>query len=234
MCGQSGCADIMIKVEAHKIAYMALPKAACSSVKKALAAIDPDVDTATLAETEYDYDKWHSVYPTQRFRPHRWDGIGDDWFGFTVIRDPVRRLMACYTNRVVERGELKHSRKIKNGAFNLPVEPDPDFFFQNLEQYKLASSVIKHHAMHTWIFTGPDLSVYTNVYTTEKLGKLVVDLSQWTKTPFKIGLENKSAMKLTLDDLKPETIAALTPWLCLEYGFLINYYDKRPAQLARM
>jgi hypothetical protein len=224
----------MIKVEAHKIAYMALPKAACSSVKKALASIDENVVESALPEFEYDYDKWHSIYPTQRFRPHRWEVVPDDWFSFTVIRDPVKRLMACYTNRVLERGELKHSRKIKNGVFDLPVEPDPDFFFQNLEGYRQASSAVKHHSMHTWLFTGPDLNVYKKVYTTEKLGNLVVDLNQWTKTSVKIGLENKSTMKLTLDDLKPETIAALTPWLCLEYGFLLKYYEDRPEQLAQL
>ncbi|SPH21549.1 hypothetical protein ASD8599_02301 [Ascidiaceihabitans donghaensis] len=224
----------MIKVEAHKIAYMALPKAACSSIKKALATIDPAVKVDELADTEYDYDKWHMVYPTQRFRPHRWSALDPDWFGFTVVRDPVKRLMACYTNRVVERGELKNSRKIKNGAYNLPVDPDPDFFFQNLDAYKKAASVIKHHAMHTWLFTGPDLSVYKKVYPTEKLGALAKDLSDWTNAPFEIGRENTSSMTLTLDDLKPETVKALTPWLCLEYGFLINHYDKRPAQLQAL
>ncbi|MEP1519089.1 sulfotransferase family 2 domain-containing protein [Ascidiaceihabitans sp.] len=222
----------MIRVEAHKIAYMALPKAACSSVKKALAMIDPAVDVESLPETKYEYDKWHSVYPTQKFRTYRWQrNIEKDWFGFAVVRDPVKRLMACYTNRVVERGELKNSRNLKNGTYNLPVEPDPDFFFQNIDTYRKAASSIKHHAMHTWLFTGPDLSAFTKVYTTEKMADLVRDVQDWTNVPFEIGRENTSSMRLTLDDLKPETVKALTPWLCLEYGFLINHYSKRPAQL---
>jgi hypothetical protein len=222
----------VITVKAHKIAYMALPKAACSSIKKALAAHDPDAELNVNRHYEYDYDRWHEVYPTTRFRPHRWEDVTKEWFGFTVVRDPVKRLMACYTNRVVERRELEHSPKIRKGIFDLPVDPDPDFFFQNISDYQSASSVIKHHSLHTWLFTGRDLSVYDAVYTTENIGDLSKDLSARLKKPFVVGRENSSTTQLTLKDLRPETIASLKPWLCSEYGFLIKYFKTPPPELG--
>jgi hypothetical protein len=219
---------MVIAVKAHKLAYMALPKAGCSSVKEALARIDPD---ATLPpDDQIDVNTWHAIYPTTRFRPHRWEKYETpDWFRFCVVRDPFKRLMSCYTNRVLQFNELKNSIKIRDGRDylpdDLPVEPDPDFFFQNLQHYVRASSAIKHHALGAWLFLGKDLGRYSRVYRTAELPKLAADLSDRTGLPVTIPRGNASEVRLTPDDLKGETIAALTPFLVQEYAYLRDYYD---------
>nr|WP_275116112.1 sulfotransferase family 2 domain-containing protein [Aliiroseovarius subalbicans] len=213
-----------VSVAALKVAYNPLPKAACSTVKAMLARVDnsmslPSGDRITNRT-------WHEVYPTRRFRPHRWEPFEqEDWFRFAVVRDPLKRLMACYTDRVVKRRELHNSRKIKNGRVDLPKDPDPDFFFQNLERYREASSVVKHHSLGARLFLVPSLARYSRVYRTSEVGELASDLTKRTGEKFKPSRENASGMAIGLDDLKPKTVDALRPFLTREFDFLDSYYE---------
>lgn len=214
---------MVIAVEAHRIAYMALPKAGCSSVKAALARLDPAVTLPP--ESEIDLMTWHAVYPTARFRPHRWKQFGPDWWRFCVVRDPARRLMSCYTDRVVDKRDLHNSRKLRRGRIDLPRDPDPDFFFQNLRAYAEASSSIKHHCLGAWLFLGPKPLAYDRIYKTEELGRLAADLSDRTGQPVAMPRENRSSLALRLDDLAPATRDALRPFLAREYAYLSEFYE---------
>ncbi|KUF11591.1 sulfotransferase family 2 domain-containing protein [Pseudoponticoccus marisrubri] len=216
---------MVITVDAHKLAYMALPKAGCSSVKEALARLDPSVTLPP--EDQIDVRTWHGIYPTRRFRKHRWRALEGYW-GFCVVRDPVKRLLSVYTNRVLQFGDTMNSRKLRQGRDwlpDLPRQPDPDTFFQNLQGYVMGSSSIKHHVMGARVFLGPDLGVYDKVYRTEELGQLAYDLALLTRQNVHMPRGNRSEAQLTLDDLAPRTIDALRPMLDEEYAFLSDYYD---------
>ncbi|MBY6005982.1 sulfotransferase family protein [Salipiger bermudensis] len=213
---------MVIAVKAHRIAYMALPKAGCSTVKAALAQVDPEV---ALPETGTpDVMRWHRLYPTRRFRPHRWEAY-DGWWRFCVVRDPLTRLLSLYTNRVVEMRELHNCRKILRGRVALPTDPDPDFFFQNLRAYIRAASTVKHHALPAWLFLGHDLGRYDRIYRTDELARLGADLAERTRCPVRIARENASATRLTLEDLAPRTRTALRDHLAEEYAYLAEFYE---------
>lgn len=216
---------MVIAIDAHKLAYMALPKAGCSSVKEALARLDPSVKLPK--PKKIDVYTWHTLYPTRRFRQHRFQRYEDSW-RFCVVRDPVKRLLSVYTNRVVQFGDLRRSKKMRQGRDwlrGIPREPDPDTFFQNLSIYKRASSSVKHHAIDAWLFVGPDLRAYNKVYKTEELDQLAYDLSLLTRQPVAMPRGNPSELKLNLDDLQDKTIDAIRPFLDGEYGFLSEFYD---------
>lgn len=213
---------MVIAVHSHKIAYMALPKAACSSVKAALAQIDGEArpDAGFTGNK-----KWHAMYPTSRFRPHRWKVYGDDWYRFCVVRDPVKRLTSCYLNRVVGKRELFNSRNISRGRVDLPPMPDPDFFFQNLKAYMDASSVIRHHALPSWLFVGKNLNKYDDVFTTSQLPDLAAKLSERAGKTVHMVRENATSQKLGLNDLAPKTLDSLREFVAAEYEFLGQYFD---------
>ncbi|MFZ5961752.1 sulfotransferase family 2 domain-containing protein [Thalassococcus sp. BH17M4-6] len=213
---------MVIAVESHKIAYMALPKAGCSSVKAALARVDPDVTLPP--EDKIDVHTWHAIYPTRRFRPHRWQAYADYW-RFAVVRDPVKRLMSVYTNRVVEFRDLHNCRSILRGRVDLPKDPDPDFFFSNLQAYCEASSIIKHHCLGAKLFLGPKPLRYDRIYRTEDLGQLPADLERITGQAVTLPRENKSGERLQIDDLKYGTVRKLRAFLDDEYSYLSGYYD---------
>ena len=213
---------MVITVNAYKIAYMALPKAGCSTVKAALAMVDPDV---SLPPPEArDVHAWHRIYPTSRWRPYRWERCADHW-RFCVVRDPLRRLLSVYTNRVVGFGDLHDCRKILRGKVDLPKDPDPDFFFQNLRRYMRASSLIKHHALPSWLFLGFDLGSYDRIYRSSELGQFGQDLGQRTGRCVPIERENRSEARLDLEDLAARTQDSIRAYLAEEYDYLSAFYQ---------
>lgn len=213
---------MVIHINALNLAYMAIPKAACSSVKAALGALDPDVPETDA--TAFPRKALHNRYQTRRFRIHRWRAY-DGCFRFTVVRDPLKRLLGVYSNRVVQRRELHTSRSFRRGLTDLPPDPDPDFFFQNLNAYINAASTIKHHALPTSVFTGKDFSLYSKVYRTSELGALAADLGDITGRKVTIPHVNSSPAPLCIDELAPKTRTAISTRLASEYAHLADYFD---------
>ncbi|WP_299551149.1 sulfotransferase family 2 domain-containing protein [uncultured Tateyamaria sp.] len=213
---------MVIRVDSHRLAYMAVPKAACSSVKAALAALDP-LQAHDLAET-LGQKQVHAIYPTMRFRRHRWDFL-ENHYRFTVVRDPLKRLLAVYTNRVEGLGILSHCRKIRRGRVHLPTEPDPDYFFQNLSAYIATSSDIKHHTLPTALFTGTDWSAYNSVFRTNEMADLGAELSAHTGRDVVIPHFNSSDRHLHLGDLSVQTQRVLRVLLEDEYTHIAPFFD---------
>jgi len=212
-----------IAIEPFKIAYSAVPKAGSTSIKRALAGIDPAVTVPAGDPT--DEHTWHGLYPTKRFRPEDWPPlIAEDWFRFCAVRDPVKRILSCYSNRILQFRDLENCRRIKNGEFDLPTLPDPDFFFQNLRQYRKASASVRLHTQPSSLFLGPDFAVYSTVYTMSDLGRLETDIGAITGQTVILPRENSSVHKLDLADLQPKTVAGLDKFLEGEYTHLARYY----------
>ncbi|MEX0311074.1 MAG: sulfotransferase family 2 domain-containing protein [Tateyamaria sp.] len=213
---------MVIRVDSHRLAYMAVPKAACSSVKAALCVLDP-LQIQTRVD-QLGQKQVHSIYPTKRFRRHRWHYLANH-YRFTVVRDPLKRLLAVYTNRVEGLGILSHCRKIRRGRVHLPTNPDPDYFFQNLNAYIATSSDIKHHTLPTALFTGTDWSAYSRVYRTSEMAELEASLSRQTGRKVEIPHFNSSDRRLTLDDLSARTQRVLQVRLESEYAHLAPFFD---------
>lgn len=213
---------MVTRVDSHRLAYMAVPKAACSSVKAALAVLDP-LQAQNRPEA-LGQKQVHAIYPTMRFRRHRWDHLVNH-YRFTVVRDPLKRLLAVYTNRVEGLGILSHCRKIRRGRVHLPTEPDPDYFFQNLSAYIATSSDIKHHTLPTALFTGTDWSAYSRVFKTSEMPELGADLSAHTGRDVVIPHFNSSSRRLALSDLSAQTQRVLQLRLEDEYTHVAPYFD---------
>ncbi len=213
---------MVVPIAAHKIAYFAVPKAACSSVKAALALIDPEVDINQDTFSQ-DISLIHQTYRTWRFRHHRWP-LYDGWYRFTVVRDPLKRLLSVYTDRVIERKELIASPKLRKQN-TYTQTPDPDYFFQNLSAYRRLCSSIKHHALPTRIFTGPIPGKYDDVFTTSQMPALQQRLSELTQIEAVIPRFNASKQTLTLDDLSKKTKAVLAEELKADYTLLADHFE---------
>lgn len=211
---------MVIAVDAWKLAYVALPKAGCSSVKQALADLDPWV----LVPDQTDIDTWHRIYPTGRHHPVQWETYRG-YYRFCVVRDPAKRLMSCYTDIVLGRQALKNSPQVR-AANGLPLNPDPDTFFQRLERYRRKSSIVRHHVLGASVFLGPNLrDDYDRVYRTSELGALAADLTRITGEMVQMPHANPSAGGVTLGDLSGRTIDRLRPLLEEEYDYLSDHFD---------
>lgn len=210
---------MVIAVDAFRLAYVALPKAGCSSVKAALAHLDP----WKHVPPETDVHTWHALYPTQRHKARRWARLSG-YYRFCVVRDPARRLMSCYTDIVVTRGALRDSPRVR-AARGLPLDPDPDTFFCRLARYRRKSSLVRHHVLGASVFLGENLrDDYDRVYRTGDLDELAHDLSRRTGESVEIPHANATGGGLSLFDLQGRTIDRLRPLLDEEYAFLSDHY----------
>lgn len=194
---------MVIAIENHQIAFVPVPKAACTSIKSTLAQMDPSLPGAVRFKVRRDAELVHKYYQTGRFRKKKLQGK-DDWYRFAVVRDPVQRLLSVYTDRVMARNELANSANIRRGRVNLPSDPDPDFFFRHLDHYREHVSVVRHHARNQSFFTGSDISLYDRIYTTSEIGQLAADLSEIIGEEVEISRLNASKGGLTLRDLAPD------------------------------
>ena len=206
---------MVISVNTPRVIYAAIPKAGCSSVKAMLA----DLEAVQGLLDNRDYQK---SYPTRRLRQAALNDRGNA-FKFTVVRDPAKRLMSVYTDRVVDKKDLHKSRLLKTR--NLPLDPDPDFFFQKLRRYTKLSSIVHHHVTRSNAFTGDDLGIYDAIYRTSEIARLAEDLKAHTGLNVQNKWKNKSSTTLRIDALKPATREKLRPHLAREYTHLEAYFD---------
>lgn len=212
-----------VEIPAYKLVYMPVPKAACTSVKAALSTIDPAKPLAP-AQIEEDEHIVHDAYQTRRFRPHRWEPFCDGtWWRFAVIRDPLKRVLSVYTDMIMSRNILPNSPRLRDQTA-LPIDPDPDFFFQNLLDYMEHSSIIKHHALSSHLFIGKDPSQFDRWYRTDELSLLAQDMSEHVGEEVTIPRFNSSKGKLDPDALTLKTHRHLAAFLDEEYEVLENYF----------
>ena len=71
------------------------------------------------------------------------------------------------------------------------------------------SSVIKHHTVGMWLFTGRDLDAYDRVFTTAELSKLASELTRRTKKTVEMPKANSSKNALQISDLSADAQAQL-------------------------
>lgn len=209
-----------IALKTPGVAYQALPKAACSSVKQALAQIDPGVTGSRGGLTLRDV---HDLYPTTRFQRRAWDRLSHAW-RFCVVRDPAKRLMSCYTDIVQGRAALRHSPRLRRRG-DLPLDPDADTFFANLAGYRERSSLVKHHALGAELFLGRDLGRnYDRVFRTSELSMLAAELSERSGRWVVMPRANRSVTGLSVHDLSGAAVDAIRPILEPEYELLAGYF----------
>lgn len=93
----------------QRIAYIPIPKAGCSSIKAAMLPL-VGVEPSTIQENS----RLHQFEGFEHIHYHRFQKIRtDDWFVFTVVRNPFRRYASAYLNKVVfEEVELADFRKM--------------------------------------------------------------------------------------------------------------------------
>lgn len=127
----------------HKIAYIPIPKAACSSIKYALLpliGVDPDSVPLIHAFGGFDSARFDEIASE----------IDPDWFIFTVVRNPTDRVMSAWRDKL--RSEEKITSLMKYHA----LRPGDSFdrFMRvislwpsiSLDEHVMPQSMLLHHA----------------------------------------------------------------------------------------
>jgi hypothetical protein len=212
----------LIVLEAYSLGYKNIPKTACSSIKHAL---------YTLKRGKGFYTEVSNMNIHQYWSNHKSDILKAD-FRFIVLRDPVKRFLSAYSNRVGHYKELSkeylqtnvEGKKLLENI-NIPLNPSLQDFIKYLSEYYSIVS-IKHHTRPIVDFKVRDLSVFTNVYKIENLASLEVDISNRYNTEFTLPRLQTGGLKYKVSDLSKDELDFLFDFYKEDYALISEYYTK--------
>ena len=154
-----------VYVKKAGLTYISVPKCGCSSLKHLCFEIEHDAPFGDLKES-LGLDRLHRAFASQRFRRFLSRRQAGDYGGdlVTVIRNPVDRLLSCYTNKVVKALALHDADQGALRTEGLSPDPDFDAFIANLDSYRALSKVVERHSRPLSYFLGDDPAQYVRIF----------------------------------------------------------------------
>ncbi len=193
-------------LEDHKIAFFNVPKAASTSLKHAFYIVQHG---KPFENGDFGAGNIHKLYkvkvPVTREDIEALDG----YWKFTVLRDPVKRMLSAYSNRVLHHRDMhKMPRaRLRAALRGLSLTPSVDMFLRKIERYRDFSYSIRSHTGPVSTFVGPDLSLLDAVYRTDELPRLAADLSARIGQNVEIPHLQTGGPKIAFEDLGPASRA---------------------------
>ena len=192
----------------HNLAYIPVPKVACTSIKQAFFRTENGTDFTGLRANERDWSI-HDIYPAVLFDdlPHaQLTGLRR----VAIVRDPVDRFLSSYTNRVLKHGALSWWR-MSDGLTREKLAPDPDFggFLWGIDAYRRISTDIYHHTLPLTAFLGTDPAYFDRIYRWSELDAFAADMAAQTGKPFTLGHLQTSDRKLKAADIDSTQVAEI-------------------------
>lgn len=163
----------------RKLSYVSVPKVACTSVKHMFYEVENGREFQPFRAQEQPRHIHNTVYPGVPFNRLPHERIADHR-RLALVRDPVRRFLSAYSNRVLHHRELSEA---KAGAAlrELDLAPDPGLpeFVARLEDYREAAPQILHHTRPMTFSLGRDPGYYAALYDIGRIDDFVADVEAW-------------------------------------------------------
>ena len=177
-------------VPALGLAYFAVPKNACTTLKHAFFALNTGRAFETWQDAEGRPMYIHNTrgYGTAPMTPEALASTAG-LARLAVIRDPIRRLVSCWKNRVRHHWELSAEVVGAELLAARGLQPTPPFavFIERLAEYRAISWSIAHHTELQVAFLGRDPAVFAHVRRVEDMPALVALLSGLAGRPVTLG-----------------------------------------------
>lgn len=223
---------MVVSVPSAKIAYFPVPKTACTSLKHMIFQLENDRPFEVLKINGRRIDI-HTLYKSVKLTPQHLKDHADSW-KFTIIRDPIKRMISAYSNRVVfHRALVKVRRKDPKALGDLSDMPSMNEFFENFRAYRAACGEVQSHTRPAGYFLGRKLSVFDAVYPIEKMDQLAKDLSERVGKPVEIPRLQDGGPKLDMADLSPRSLKALLDHTARDYELFDGIYTAPPRPVGR-
>lgn len=207
----------------HSLFYAAVPKIACTTLKHFFYTaqtgeiFDPNVQGKTL----------HQVWPGLFFDDYPETAKAMD-HRITIVRNPLKRFLSAYQNRVHHHGELSQA-KAGNRLKELDLKPDPslDEFIDHLDLYRKAHSSIAHHTQPMTDFLGQDPTYFTHIYNMQQLEEMAADINAIMGTSVTLPhLQRTHRAKLQPDDLSETQRRKLRNFYAKDFEIFTDYLGK--------
>lgn len=222
--GFSGYQVHQIRLPEERLIYIPVPKNACSSTKEALHEIEFGRRFDKKRDINAPYVNIHDYY---KKRPKAFAGLdrlssAKNFTRFAVVRDPVKRLVSCYRNRVVDLGDLNMSPKSLE-KYDLELNPDINTFVLNLRMYRKANKSIEHHSRPQWSFFGGSLDYIDRVFMMEELDDLR-DFLRSYRSELSFLSRKSGGTSFSVSDLSDEALRHAVHFYRQDYRLLSKFY----------
>lgn len=224
--------------EKYKIAFFDVPKVASTSIKHAFYNLEHGkpfqkgdqganhIHQIYKKGFYYGSSKVEKAYEVEYPVSEKIFDELDDYWKFAIVRDPAKRILSAYTNRILYHRDLHKVPYARLRALKraLTLTPTVDSFLSKIERYREFSSSIRHHTDPINNFLGSDLSRFEKVYRVNEISKLASDLSTRTGLKFEIPHLQTGGHKINVNSLCNRSYIKLMKYTASEYDFLHDYY----------
>lgn len=213
-----------IEVPGKDLIYIPIPKNACSTIKHALYEIEFDKPFNYPMHEAWGYQDIHDYYKKRRNAFTSAKKLAESSATvFTVIRDPVKRLISCYRNRVVD---LKDLEKTRETLIKMELSPEPDLnaFVDKLEAYRQANKSIEHHSRSQHQFLQNTLEYVDTIFSISELDQLKDFLAGY-KSDLELRSEKSGGTSFELGDLTEQSLEKAIHFYGEDYKLLADYYN---------
>ncbi|MGY6535450.1 MAG: sulfotransferase family 2 domain-containing protein [Pararhodobacter sp.] len=203
-------------IDEFKLSYIPVPKIACTSLKTMFFEIENGFPFRAFKASGRRY--WiHELYRSVPFDTLRHEAMADHT-RIAVLRDPVKRLLSCYSNRVIHHKELSEKKAgAQLARAGLPADPDLDTFIMLLDDYCAAVDTIGHHALPMVDYLGRDPGWYTQLYRIEDTKRLAADMQKITGREVGLQRLQKGGPKIAVETLSAGSLARVQRFYAEDY-----------------
>jgi hypothetical protein len=199
----------------NKIGYKSIPKIASTSLKKAF----------YFAENDKEIKNPHLYYR------YKITSIEQCSFKFLVIREPIKRFISAYNNKILQGKRLsKNFLSKKDPTFlkhfpEIQLNPNIHQLIKQFDIYRQAWAV-GHHTDSIYDLIQGKIELFDKVYTTGQIEILAKDITKIINKPFRVPRLNTSDIQnaITLKDLTQEEIDFLIDLYKEDYKTFNNFY----------
>lgn len=219
-----------IRIDTFGLEYFWAPKVACTSVKMFLYEAEQG--------RPWDPEEWNGWEVHRYWRMERgFDpefetvtqadyGTPGDLWRFGIVRDPIKRILSAFSNRVEYHRDIGGGMRKRWQAFRsgLSTRPSLERFVMKYDEFRAFHSSIRHHTRPQSDFLGPDLGRLDAVYPIERLGDLHQELARRTGLTAPFPREQTGGRKYDVTDLSDRAYARLLEITKPEYDYLGGLY----------
>lgn len=167
----------------------------------------------------------HKYYPTKAIE--EWQRIYDAYESIAIVRDPIKRFLSAYGNRIVHMKALETMGNAAEviSAKKYPLQPTLEQFVQNLEFYCSASLYMKNHIAPQETIIGQIFSKIKNVYDTSQVPELELLLTKRCSKDIILPHEQSGGPKFSISDLSTNSVKKLLKFYEKDYDMLSDFYN---------
>lgn len=206
----------------RKLLYIPIPKCGSTTVKNYFTA-------AMFGETYGEMVHFRHPELTRQVTAEEMATTYADYYRFTVVRDPLSRLVSYYTRNILE-NSLRREARQQDSFLGLPTRPGPNQYASNFFQYRSFFKDFRHHTDPICGYLEPFGDNIDRIYSMDDLGELRAHMSDLYNVEIHVEREmaskdNQKARSQCAEAIRP----VAEKWFARDYEL---YFSGQPSRGA--